>query len=164
MEKINVKMMDIDELIPYSKNPRINDEAVYAVAKSIDEFGFKVPIVVDKNNVIINGHTRLKAARTLGLEEVPVVVADDLTDEQAKAFRLADNMTAQLSGWDMDLLGSELKELEDSFDMGDFGFDSIEIKEPEDNLEDILKDDEEDKEELPRQYKVVGNEWQTTIQ
>ena len=151
-DKLNVKMMNIDELIPYAKNPRINENAVYAVASSIEEFGFKVPIVVDKNNVIINGHTRLKAARSLGMKEVPVVIADDLTEEQAKAFRLADNKTAELSGWDLELLDGELSDLEDSFDMGKFGFQELEHP-AEDNLADELDDDEQD--ELPTQYKVV---------
>lgn len=156
MNGLQIRMMKINELKPYNKNPRINEQAVFAVAESISEFGFKVPIVVDKDNVIINGHTRLKAAKSLGLKEVPVVVADDLTDEQAKAFRLADNMTAQLSGWDMDLLDEELKSLEDSFDMGAFGFPNLEEGEPEEDIADELKDDEP-KEEVPRQYKVVIN-------
>lgn len=81
--------LNINQLKPYENNPRINDKAVDAVAASIKEFGFKVPIIIDKNNVIVAGHTRLKAAQKLGLEEVPVIVADDLTEEQIKAFRLA---------------------------------------------------------------------------
>jgi len=81
----------VDDLIPYENNPRYNDEAVEYVANSIKEFGFKVPIIIDKNNVIVAGHTRYKASLELGLEEVPTIIADDLTDEQVKAFRLADN-------------------------------------------------------------------------
>lgn len=153
-ENLNVKMMPIDDLIPYDKNPRINENAVYSVAESINEFGFKVPIVVDKNHVIINGHTRLKAARSLGMEKVPVVIADDLTPEQAKAFRLADNMTAQLSGWDMDLLKDEMDDLADEFDMGRFGFPEMDFEESEDDLADELKDKDES-DDLPTQYKVV---------
>lgn len=122
MEKTKVTYMDVDSLIPYANNPRLNDNAVDAVAASIKEFGFKVPIVVDGENVIINGHTRLKAAHKLGLNRVPVIVADDLTPEQVKAFRLADNKTSELSGWDFDKLDIELDSIAD-IDMGDFCFD-----------------------------------------
>ena len=122
MEKTKVTYMDTDSLIPYANNPRLNDNAVDAVAASIKEFGFKVPIVVDGDNVIINGHTRLKAAHKLGLKQVPVIVADDLTPEQVKAFRLADNKTSELAEWDMDKLDIELDGIAD-IDMSDFGFD-----------------------------------------
>lgn len=122
MEKTKVTYMDVDSLIPYANNPRLNDNAVDAVAASIKEFGFKVPIVVDGENVIINGHTRLKAAHKLGLKQVPVIVADDLTPEQVKAFRLADNKTSELAEWDMAKLGIELEGIGE-IDMGEFGFD-----------------------------------------
>lgn len=122
MDKTKVTYMDVDSLIPYANNPRLNDNAVDAVAASIKEFGFKVPIVVDGENVIINGHTRLKAAHKLGLRQVPVIVADDLTPEQAKAFRLADNKTSEFAEWDLDKLDIELDSIAD-IDMGDFGFD-----------------------------------------
>lgn len=122
MEKTKVTYMDADSLIPYANNPRLNDNAVDAVAASIKEFGFKVPIVVDGENVIINGHTRLKAAHKLGLKQVPVIVADDLTPEQVKAFRLADNKTSEFAEWDMDKLQIELEGI-DEIDMGEFGFD-----------------------------------------
>lgn len=121
MDKTKVTYMDVDSLIPYANNPRLNDNAVDAVAASIKEFGFKVPIVVDGENVIINGHTRLKAAHKLGLKQVPVIVADDLTPEQVKAFRLADNKTSELAEWDMDKLDIELDGI-DEIDMGEFGF------------------------------------------
>lgn len=114
------------ELIPYSNNPRNNDGAVDAVAASIKEFGFKVPIIIDKDNVIVAGHTRLKAALKLGLEKVPCVKADDLTEDQIKAFRLADNKVGELATWDFDKLESELEELDSldlDFEMSDFGFD-----------------------------------------
>lgn len=88
---MNTIEMELSELIPYENNPRKNDEAVDKVALSISAFGFKVPIVIDKNNVIVTGHTRYKAAKKLGLSVVPCIKADDLTDEQIKAFRLADN-------------------------------------------------------------------------
>lgn len=124
MEKTKVTYMDTDSLIPYVNNPRLNDNAVDAVAASIKEFGFKVPIVVDGENVIINGHTRLKAARKLGLKQVPVIVADDLTPGQVKAFRLADNKTSELAEWDMGKLDIELGEIGD-LDMSSFGFDDV---------------------------------------
>lgn len=120
---MNIIEMKISELIPYEKNPRLNDEAVKHVANSIEEFGFKVPIVIDSNNVIVAGHTRLKAAEKLGLKEVPVIIADDLTPQQIKAFRLADNKTSEFAQWDNQLLTSELIELQtESFDMTPFGF------------------------------------------
>ena len=95
----------IGELTPYEKNPRKNDEAVKYVANSIAEFGFKIPIVIDKNGVIVCGHTRYKAAKQLGIEKIPCIIADDLTDEQIKAFRLADNKVSEKAKWDFDILG-----------------------------------------------------------
>lgn len=124
----------INELKPYEKNPRKNDQSIDKVANSIKEFGFKVPIVVDKNNIIVCGHTRYKAAKKLGLAVVPCVVADDLTDEQIKAYRLADNKVGEDSEWDMDLLHGELADIID-IDMTDFGFDLME-EEPEEVVED----------------------------
>lgn len=119
MEIINKKL---DELIPYEKNPRKNKEAVEYVANSIKEFGFKVPIVIDKNNVIVAGHTRYKASKELGLKEVPCIVAEDLNEEQIKAFRLADNKVSEKAKWDMGLLQEELDELFGILDMNKFGF------------------------------------------
>ena len=122
-KNLNVKMMPIGDVVPYEKNPRLNDQAVDAVASSIREFGFKVPIVVDGKGVVVSGHTRLKAAKTLGLAEVPVIVADDLDDTKIKAFRLADNKVAELADWDESLLIKELEELDDlNYDMGQFDF------------------------------------------
>ena len=111
----------VSELIPYANNPRHNDGAVDAVAASIKAFGFKVPLVVAADGVIIAGHTRLKAAQKLGLKTVPCIVADDLTPEQIKAFRLADNKVGELADWDFEKLDLELEELD--FDMTPFGFD-----------------------------------------
>ena len=111
----------ISEIKPYENNPRNNDSAVDAVAASIREFGWQQPIVVDKDGVIIAGHTRYKAARKLGLTEVPVVVADNLTDEQVMAYRLADNKTGELAGWDFSALEEELAGLAE-IDMQQFGF------------------------------------------
>lgn len=132
----------LGEIIPYEQNPRINDEAVQYVAASIKEFGFKVPIVIDRDNIIVCGHTRMMAAQQLGLNEVPCIVADDLSDEQIKAFRLADNKVAEQAEWDMDLLASELDELID-FDMSVFGFeeDVIEEYEPEEKENERLRTD-----------------------
>lgn len=112
----------IENITPYEKNPRRNDKAVDAVANSIREFGFKVPIVIDKDGIIVAGHTRYKAAKKLRMKSVPCIVASDLTDEQIKAFRLADNKVSELSDWDIDLLNAELDDIVD-FEMGDFGFD-----------------------------------------
>ena len=112
MEIINKK---IDELKPYENNPRVNDDAIDYVAKSIKEFGFKVPIVIDKNNVIVTGHTRYKASKQLGLKEVPCIIADDLSEKQIKAFRLADNKVADFSYFDNTRLLEELADLEDIF-------------------------------------------------
>lgn len=119
-------MKKVEELIPYINNPRNNGDAVDAVASSIKNFGFKVPIVIDGQNEIINGHTRLKAAKKLGLKEVPVIIADDLTPEQIKAFRLADNKVAEIATWDEESLAIELEELGNlDFDMSDFGFEEL---------------------------------------
>ena len=115
----------IDEIRPYENNPRLNDGAVGAVAESIREFGFQQPIVVDRDGVIIAGHTRYKAAKKLGLTEVPVVVAGNLTDEQVKAYRLADNKTGELAEWDFSALEEELAGIGE-LDMSLFGFDNIE--------------------------------------
>ena len=108
------------ELKEYDKNPRNNDEAVEYVANSIKEFGFKNPIILSKDNVIIAGHTRLKAAKKLGIKEVPCIMADDLTDEQVKAFRLADNKVGEIAEWDLELLDLELIDID--MDMIEFGF------------------------------------------
>lgn len=132
---MNIVVKKIEDIKPYEKNPRRNDEAVKYVANSIKEFGFKVPIVIDKNNTIVCGHTRYKASKQLKLKEVPCIVADDLTDEQIKAYRLADNKVSEQAEWDMTLLGEELLDIED-LDMGDFGFelfDEDEELEDEDN-------------------------------
>jgi site-specific DNA-methyltransferase (adenine-specific) len=123
MDRIRIEYMATDRLIPYVNNPRKNDKAVDVVAGSIQEFGFKNPIIVDKDNVIVAGHTRLLAARKLELEEVPVIRAEDLTEQQIKAFRLADNKTAESAEWDMELLALELEGLDDIFT----GFNEVEI-------------------------------------
>lgn len=123
-----------EDLILYSNNPRLNDKAADAVANSIRDFGFKVPIVIDRNNVIVTGHTRLKASQKLGLETVPCIVADDLTPEQVKAFRLADNKVTEISEWDFEKLEAELLELD--YDMSKFGFEDFSIDEKENVIDD----------------------------
>lgn len=124
---MKIEMLNIDELTPYKFNPRDNSEAIEYVANSIKEFGFKVPIVIDSSNVIVAGHTRLEAARSLGIKEVPCIVADDLSEEQVKAFRLADNKVSEIAKWDDDLLSMELEELENlDINMEMFGFEELE--------------------------------------
>lgn len=135
---MEIKELNIDELVPYEKNPRKNDEAVKYVAESIKQFGFKVPIVIDKDNIVIAGHTRLKAAKKLKLDTVPCIVADDLTDEQVKAFRLADNKVGELAEWDFDLLSDELGDILE-IDMTSLGFDDL--FEEDDNPYDIPNDE-----------------------
>lgn len=125
---MNVALRPIDEIRPYEGNPRVNDPAVDAVARSIREFGFRQPIVVDERGVIIVGHTRWKAARELGLESVPVHVAEGLTPDQARAYRIADNSTASLSAWDVELLPVEIGALRDAgLDLTILGFDGDEL-------------------------------------
>lgn len=130
---MEIEYREIGSITPYDRNPRRNDGAVNAVAASIEEFGFKVPIVVDSEGTIVAGHTRYKAAKRLSMRQVPVIVADDLTPEQVRAFRLADNKVAELAEWDWDLLADELEGIE-TIDMEPFGFDAdfdIETGEPE---------------------------------
>lgn len=118
---MQIYQINVSELTPYDKNPRLNDAAVPKVAESIQQFGFKVPLVIDSNNVIVAGHTRFKAALQLGLDSVPCIVADDLSPAQIKAFRLADNKVSEFAEWDFTALNEELEALQD-FDMQDFGF------------------------------------------
>ncbi len=125
---MKIELRKLSEIKPYDKNPRLNDDAVDAVAASIREFGFRQPIVVDADGVIICGHTRYKAAQKLGLEKVPVHVAKDLTPEKIKAYRIADNKTSELSDWNYDLLPIELGELQGmNYDLGLLGFDQDEL-------------------------------------
>jgi len=125
---MKIEMRPIGEVKPYEQNPRLNDDAVEAVAESIKRFGFRQPIVVDGDGVIVCGHTRWKAAQALGLEKVPVHVARDLTPEQVRAYRIADNKTAELAEWNMELLPIELGELQDAgIDWSLLGFDQDEL-------------------------------------
>lgn len=140
-----IREVPIGDIKPYANNPRDNDRAVDALAKSIKSFGWQQPIVVDKNMVVIVGHTRLKAAKKLGAEKVPVVIAENLTDEQAKAYRLADNKTGENAVWDNKKLLEELS----SFDTKDLftGFKTSEI------FEDVL--DEQDNSPIDENEKGV---------
>lgn len=124
---MKIKNMKINDLIPYENNPRNNEGAIEYVANSIKQFGFKVPIVVDKDNVIVAGHTRWLAASALEMEEVPVVVADDLTPEQVKAFRLADNKVAEKASWDFTKLADEIKGIDTDINLNELGFGEFEL-------------------------------------
>ena len=133
---MNIVEKNIKDLKPYEKNPRLNDDAVKYVAESIRNFGFKVPIVIDKDNNIVCGHTRWKACKKLKIDTVPCVVADDLTEEQIRAYRLADNRVAEKAEWDLELLDTELAEIE-TIDMTLLGFDDKE----EEALQEVVEDD-----------------------
>lgn len=150
---MQIEYIDIDKVIPYANNPRHNDgEAVDKVAASIKEYGFKQPLIVDKENVVICGHTRLKGAKKLGLEKIPVIKADDLTPAQIKAYRIADNKVSEYSSWDNELLSIEFEELQDlDFDLDLTGFEDFEIEslfEEEETAESVEDDYEV---ELPKE-------------
>ena len=145
---MNIIYKNINDIVQYANNPRKNSDAVDNVAASIQEFGFKQPIVIDKNNVIVAGHTRLKAAQKLKLTEVPCLIADDLTEAQIKAYRLIDNKTSEKSIWDIEKLNIELSDLSNisdfDLDMGQFDFEmpDIDIGLDKDKLDDIPEIDE----------------------
>ena len=142
---LKIVEINIKDLKEYENNPRNNDEAVEPVMNSIKEFGFKVPIIIDKDNVIIAGHTRLKAAKKLKLKTVPCVIADDLTEEQIRAFRLVDNKVSEIATWDIELLDIELENILD-IDMGMFDF----IKTEKIDVDDFF----EEAEEKPKEEKI----------
>lgn len=136
--KVEVVYMDINDIAPYEWNPRQNEKAVAAVAASIRTFGFLVPCVIDSNNVLIAGHTRVEASKTLGLAEIPCIIADDLTPEEANAFRLIDNKVSEQAEWDFDLLAGEIGKLEGlGLDFTEFGWTQNEI----DCLQDLVAQD-----------------------
>ena len=146
---MNVTNMKISELKEYESNPRlISNEAVDKVAESIKEFGFKVPIIVDENNVIVAGHTRKLAAESIGMEEVPVTIANDLTEDQIKAFRLADNKVSEFSEWDFEKLEEEINSIENEFT----GFSAEDIKK-------MFDDDEEEE-----SFDDVGDDLEKTME
>src|SRR5688572_13985736 len=120
---MNIEFRPLSDIKPYAGNPRINDGAVDAVAASLNEFGFRQPLVLDREETIVVGHTRYLAAQQLGLSQVPVHVATDMTPAQAKAYRLADNRTAAIAQWDLELLPLELQGLQEmGFDISQLGF------------------------------------------
>lgn len=143
---MNIKDVNINELKEYENNPRHNEAAVDKVVESIKEFGFKVPIIIDQNNVIVTGHTRIKAARKLGLKKVPCIIADDLSPEQIKAFRLADNKVSEYATWDEDKLYTELMELKVvNFDIESFGFETKDIDTSNINVDEVIEKFENEK-------------------
>lgn len=151
MELENIKL---SSLKTYGKNPRNNENAVAYVVNSIKKYGFLVPIIIDKDNVIVCGHTRYKACKQLGMKEVPCIRAEQLTDEQIKAFRIEDNKTNEKAMWDIDLLRDELGDLKElGVDLEDLGFMDFEL----DNIfggtadiEDFFEDKIESKEKKPK--------------
>lgn len=154
-ERMNIVYKKVVDLVPYENNPRNNEGAVDYVANSIKEFGFKVPVVVDKDNIVVAGHTRLKACENLGITEVPCIVAEDLTEDQIKAFRIADNKVSEYATWDEEKLSKELSNI--MLDMTDFGDDLF----TDDDTMDVKLDDEEDnpysqKKHVP-QYEPTGD-------
>ena len=144
---IKVEYVPLSTIRPYENNPRKNDKAIAAVTNSIVEFGFLNPIIVDGDRIIICGHTRFLAAQRLRMDTVPVIVADDLTEEQAAAFRIADNKTSEIATWDMDKLHEELAELKGIFAMDKFGF--------KEELEGLKKDLKQKQHKCPK----CGYEW-----
>lgn len=159
--KFTVKQVPLSKIIPYAKNPRTNDDAVDKVAASIREFGFQQPIVVDEKMIVIAGHTRLKAAQQLGLKTAPVHVAVGMSEEMARAYRIADNKTAEASGWDTALLTEELEFLlEDGIDLSLTGFDDKEIK----DLFKVKKTKDKDQDMIPAvrpdTVSITGDIWQ----
>lgn len=154
-----ITLMKIDDIIPYENNPRHNDEAVEMVAKSIQDFGFRYPILVDKNNVIISGHTRLKASKKLGLAKVPVMIDDDLTDDKVKALRLVDNRTSEVASWDFDLLQKELDAIEMDMNQYKFDYDELMVGSEEDIVEDNPPEPDEENEPTAKRGDIwiLGN-------
>ncbi|GHT16672.1 hypothetical protein FACS1894189_0930 [Planctomycetales bacterium] len=128
LQALAVELRDINSIQPYEHNPRLNDNAVDAVAVSLKEFGWRQPIVVDTDSIIIAGHTRYKAALKLGLKKVPVHIATDLSPEQVKAYRIADNKTGEIAEWDLTILPIELAELKETgLDMSVLAFSDKEL-------------------------------------
>ena len=137
---MNIIEIPINQIKPYKKNARFNENAIPKIAESIKQFGFKNPVIVDKNMVIICGHTRIEGAKLLGLKKVPCIIADDLTPKQVKAFRLVDNRTSEFASWNYDLLQTELESLD--IDLSDFEFPDLTYEDTldADELESILDD------------------------
>ncbi len=170
-----IQDLQLKDITPYENNPRHNDHAVSQVAESIKSFGFKVPIVTDSDGIIIAGHTRYKAAQQLGLERVPVIKADWLTPDQAKAWRISDNAVSEIATWDTSMLEHELKELASlEIDMTAFGFETVAEDKPDSNepqtLAEKIKENPMDSELtetfLIPPFSVIetsSNAWQTRL-
>ena len=152
MQIENIRLIEIH---PYEKNPRNNKPAIDAVAASIKEFGFKVPIIIDKDNIIVAGHTRYAAAKKLGMDAVPCIRANDLNEEQIKAFRLADNKVSELAEWDFDLLNEELADI--SLDMTQFGFELLSDQDNKEVIEDEAPEPQPEPKSRPGQIYQLGN-------
>jgi ParB-like chromosome segregation protein Spo0J len=145
---MKVELLDLEKLVPYARNPRVTAHAVDKVAASIKEFGFRQPIVVDSEMVIIAGHVRYQAAQKLGLKKVPVHVADGLSAEQVKAYHIADNCTGEDAQWDNEMLALELEDLDKlSFDKTVLGFEPAELEQLQKSIESLLTDGIDDDEE-----------------
>ena len=148
MKKQKLEYWSIDKLIPYARNPRKNDHAVDQIAAAIREFGFRVPLLAKSDGTLVDGHLRLKAAQKLELKEVPVLLADDMTDIQIKAFRLSVNRMAELAEWDNELLKLEFEEIKlEGFDLELTGFDSEFLEKLSPEFEPDLPDDEDKEKE-----------------
>lgn len=155
MSDHEIRIISIEEVKPYDKNPRNNAEAVKYVARSIEAYGFKQPIVVDKDNVIIAGHTRWLAAKSIGMKDIPAIIADDLSEEEVKQYRLVDNKVAELATWDFGLLEEELSGID--IDMSEFGFDSADFSNA---FQDEIIDDEYDEQEEVEKRSSYGDIFQ----
>ena len=147
---MKLNKVKIDEIKEYEKNPRLNDDAVDYVLKSIEKYGYLNPILVDKNNVIISGHTRYKAFKKMGLKEIDVVRIEDLSDKQVKAFRIADNKVAEVSNWDNLKLVDELKNIEANIrnELKEFNFEYNKVEDLEINEEEFISDEKVNKKHI----------------
>ena len=160
-QEMKIIYKKLEELKPYEKNPRHNDDAVKYVKNSIEKFGFKVPIVITADGEIVTGHTRFKAVQELGFKEIPCILADDLSEEEIKAFRIADNKVGEISFWDNDLLADEIRDLD--IDMTDFGFGDFELNillgdfKPESYDDDLIDEYERDEGELLKKKRLIIN-------
>ena len=151
-KKLKIETWPIEKLIPYARNPRKNDHAIQQVASAIKEFGFRVPLVAKSDGSLVDGHLRLKAAQKLGLKEVPVILADDMTDAQIKAFRISVNKMAELAEWDNQLLALEFAELKEiGFDTSLTGFDAAELA----SIQTPLVDENDDESDVEKE--VIGD-------
>jgi site-specific DNA-methyltransferase (adenine-specific) len=160
-ESVETKNIEIDKIIPYTNNPRNNKKAIDKVASSIKEFGFKQPLVLDEENVVIVGHTRLEAAKKLGIKEVPCIIASDLTPAQIKAYRIADNKVGEMAEWDLEKLEIEfeaLKEMDFDLELTGFNLEDIELGEEKEVIEDDF-DSEKELENIEEPISKRGDIW-----